>query len=441
MEEIKLVKLEKEIEKYKSDSKNTIIRHSLTNNGIESIVRNQDEIKTMDFKFDIDLKTLPVTNQKSSGRCWLFAALNVCREHIVNNFDILDFEFSESYIAFYDRLEKTNWVMDALIENLNKGYDDRTVQFLLHGIGDGGQWDMFVSLVNKYGLCPKNVFPETFTSSNTLQTNKLINFNIKKFASDASTLIKSKGMSAVLKLKEQYLNKVLNLLLNCYGVPPTKFDFEYQNKEGKTIVKKGFTPLSFKETYINSKLDDYISIINAPTKDKPFNRIYQIQYLGNVVGGKTVTHLNLPMKRVKSLILSQLKDNQVVWFGSDVGYFGDRIEGYWDDNRFDYESTFGLSYKMDKGESLDFRASAMGHAMCITGVSLRNNNPLKWKIENSWGEDRGNKGYFIMSSSWFDQFVYQIVVDKKYLDAEEIKTLKGKPIILKPWDPMGSLAK
>ena len=402
---------------------------------------SQDEIKEMDFNFDINIKTLPAANQKASGRCWLFAATNVCREVIAKKLNLANFELSQSYLAFYDRLEKSNYLLEAVIELIDKDYDDRTLAFLLqNGVGDGGQWDMFVSLANKYGLCPKNVYPETNTSSATRETAQLINFSIRKFASDAKALYNAKGLDAVRKEKEEVLNKIYFLLVSAYGLPPEKFDFEYTDKDGNYHIEKGFDALSFKEKYLGDSLNDYVSLINAPTKDKAFGKTYTIQYLGNVVGGKQVTHLNVTMDRMKELILKQLKDDRIVWFGSDVGFYGEREEGVWDDTRFDLNTPFGLDLKMNKGESLDYHASQMNHAMCITGVSFKEGIPSKWKIENSWGKDRAKDGYYMMSASWFDQFVYQAVVDKKYLNKEELKALEGQPVVLKPWDPMGSLA-
>ena len=441
MEPIKKTYLEKELKNYKGDEKNTIIRHALVKNSLLTVASSQDEIKEMDFNFDINIKTLPAANQKASGRCWLFAATNVCREVIAKKLNLANFELSQSYLAFYDRLEKSNYLLEAVIELIDKEYDDRTLAFLLqNGVGDGGQWDMFVSLANKYGLCPKNVYPETNTSSATRETAQLINFTIRKFASDAKALYQAKGLEAVRKEKEEVLNKIYFLLVNAYGLPPEKFDFEYTDKDGNYHLEKGFDALSFKEKYLGDSLNDYVSLINAPTKDKVFGKTYTVQYLGNVVGGKQVTHLNVTMDRMKELILKQLRDDRIVWFGSDVGFYGDREEGVWDDTRFDLNTPFGLDLKMNKGESLDYHASQMNHAMCITGVSFKEGIPSKWKIENSWGKDRAKDGYYIMSKSWFDQFVYQAVVDKKYLNEEELKALQGEPVVLKPWDPMGSLA-
>ena len=441
MEPIKKTYLEKELNNYKKDDKNTIIRHALVKNSLYTVAASQDEIKEMDFNFDINIKTLPAANQKASGRCWLFAATNVCREVIAKKLNLANFELSQSYLAFYDRLEKSNYLLEAVIELIDKDYDDRTLAFLLqNGVGDGGQWDMFVSLANKYGLCPKNIYPETNTSSATRETAQLINFSIRKFASDAKALYLKKGLEAVREEKENVLNKIYFLLVNAYGLPPEKFDFEYTDKDGNYHIEKGFDALSFKEKYLGDSLNDYVSLINAPTKDKAFGKTYTIQYLGNVVGGKQVTHLNVTMDRMKELILKQLKDDRIVWFGSDVGFYRENDEGVWDDTRFDLNTPFGLDLKMNKGESLDYHASQMNHAMCITGVSFKEGIPSKWKIENSWGKDRARDGYYMMSASWFDQFVYQAVVDKKYLNEEELKALKGEAVVLKPWDPMGSLA-
>lgn len=441
MEPIKIDQLNNDLESYKEDSKNKVIRHALSKTALSDVAYSQDELANMDFQFDINIKTLPVADQKSSGRCWIFAATNLCREIIAKKNNLDSFELSQSYVAFYDRLEKSNYCLETIIELLGKDYDDRELSYILmNGISDGGQWDMFVSIIEKYGLCPKNVYPETYTSSNTRETNTLINFNIRKFASDAQKLYKTKGIDSVRKLKKAVLKKIYFLLVNTYGVPPTSFDFEYTDKNGNYHLEKGYTPLSFKEHYIGSHLLEYVSIINAPTKSKPFNKTYTIKYLGNVVAGKEIIHLNLPMKRMKQVILSQLKDDQIVWFGSDVAFYRDRASGAWDDTRYDYMSLTDMDYKMDKGESLDYRAAQMSHAMCITGVALKKGNPTKWKIENSWGSDNGVKGYYIMSSSWFDQYVFQAVVNKKYLSPEELKALEENPIVLKPWDPMGSLA-
>ncbi len=439
MESINKEHLSELLKKYKSEKVFDVARHALANSEIANVALNKDNVKEMDFNFDINIETMAATNQRASGRCWIFAATNVLREMIAKEKNIKSFELSQSYVAFYDKLEKLNYTLEALIELIDKDYDDRTLQFMLNGVGDGGQWDMFVSVVKKYGVCPKNAFPETYTSNSTRYINSLLNAEIRRFASDSRKAFAKGGMKSVVLLKKNLMDRFYRALVSTYGLPPEKFDFEYTDSKNVCHVEKGYTPESFFEKYVGNTLDEYVSIINAPTNDKPFGKSYTVKYLGNVVGGKKVTHLNLPMDRMKELIIAQLKDNQIVWFGSDVSHYGDR-NGIWDDGSFDFKSILELDIKMNKGESLDFRSSAMNHAMCITGVAIRRGKPTKWKIENSWGTASGQNGYYIMSASWFDQYTYQAVVNKKYLTKEELDAYNAKPIELKPWDPMGSLA-
>lgn len=442
MKEIKKEHLDELLKEYEQDKSCTIARHALSNQDIAVAAASKDSVSKMDFNFDINIKTMSVNNQKASGRCWIFAACNGIRELIGKKIGVGTFKLSQSYIAFYDKLEKLNYTLEALIETIDDDYDDRTVQFLVqNGIGDGGQWDMLVNVVNKYGICPKNAFVETYTSNNTRILNSLLNAEIRRFASEARIVKASKGMKGVEELKESYMKRFYRALVSCYGVPPKTFDLKYTDDKGQFQIVRGFTPKSFFEKYVGSRLDEFVSCINAPTKTKPFYKSYTVKYLGNVAGGKIVKHLNLPMERLKELILAQLKDNKIVWFGSDVSSYGDRMRGVWDDKEFDFKSLLDLDIKMEKGESLDFRSSAMNHAMCITGVAFdEKGKPTKWKIENSWGNDRGKDGYFMMSDTWFDQFTYQAVIDRKYLTKEELAAYEADPVVLKPWDPMGSLA-
>lgn len=433
--------LDKEMKKYLKDDKNTIIRHALSGSSIDTVCKNQDSSNETDYSFSIDIKTMPATNQKQSGRCWIFAATNVLREVIGKKLGLDNFELSQSYIAFYDKLEKVNFELEAIIDLIGKEYDDRTLTHITSTtIGDGGQWDMFINIVNKYGVVPKNQMIETFQSSSTGALNKLISVELKKFASVASEIYREKGMGEVRRVKDELLNHIYYLLVSSYGVPPKKFDFEYVDKDKKYHLVKGFTPLKFYEKYFKEEANKYVSIINAPTNDKPFNKSYTIDYLGNVVGGKIIKHLNLSMDRMIELIINQLKDGRIVWFGSDVGFYRDRQSYIWDDKAFDFDTPFKLNYYVDKGKALDYSISAMGHAMCITGVNIQNGKPTKWKIENSWGTDIAKSGYHLMSDSWFRQYVYQAVVDRCYLTEEELKEYESDPIVLKPWDPMGSLA-
>ena len=426
---------------YSSNQNHTILRHALSKANISDIVASSDNVKDVDFNFSIDLQTMKATNQKASGRCWIFAASNVLREIIAHKANISDFEISQSYIAFYDKYEKFNYALESIIDLIDHDPDERVLSHVLHlGIQDGGQWDMFVNIVKKYGICPKNVLPETFASSNTRTMNQFIDVQIGKFAATAQKYYKEVGIKEVRKYKNELLEKMYAFLCDCYGNPVKEFAFEYTDKDGVYHREESFTPKSFFDTFIGKEIDEYVSIINSPTADKPFGKTYTIAYLGNVVGGKDITHLNLPIERMKELVIDQLKDKEIVWFGSDCGKEGNREDGIWDPNQFDYASAFGMDFNYSKEDALNYHISVMNHAMCITGVNLVEDKPTKWKIENSWGTDRAKAGYYLMSDAWFDKYVYQAVVNKKYLNKAELAALDEEKIILKPWDPMGSLA-
>lgn len=426
---------------YKDDKKNDVIRHALSKSKLLDIIYVNETNNEIENKFSIDIKTMRVCNQKQSGRCWIFAGLNILREIIGEKLNVDFFELSQNYIAFFDKLEKINFTMTAIMELLDKEHDDRVLMHLLtNAVSDGGQWDMFANLVKKYGIVPKSAMMETSQSSATANSNQLINSTIRNFASQASKLYKENKFDEILDLRNDILSKLYNLLTNCFGIVPNKFDLEYVDKDNNYHLITNLTPLEFFNTYIGDEINKYHSITNSPTKDKPYLKTYTIKYLGNVIEGKKVTHLNLSMEDMKQLIINQLKDNKPVWFGSDVSFYRDRDTGVWDSKSYDYVSTFGLDIKFDKGDMLDFFASAMNHAMVITGVNLVDGKPTKWKIENSWGEDVGNKGYYIMSDDFFNRFVYQAVILEKYLTNEELLALKQEPKEYAPWDPMGTLA-
>lgn len=431
-----LAKLKKE---YLANPKNTVVRHALSKTKISDLVYvDNAQVDTVQ-KFNIEVKSLPVCNQRQSGRCWIFAGLNVIREKIAKEINCPNFELSQNYISLYDKIEKCNWAMEVLISMKDRDIDDRELKFILScPVGDGGQWDMFVSLVDKYGLMPKDAHFENTQSNSTMFSNRLINTTLRQFAA----AVHNKSDKEVEALRDEYLVKFYNLLSNCFGVPAEKFEFSYIDKDGKLHEEGEYTPVEFAEKFhIKEYLSNMQSIVNAPTSDKEYLKTYTIKYLGNVVGGKKVIHLNLEMSRVEELIIDQLKDGKVVWFGSDVGYYGDRTSGTWDISMFDYKTPFDMDYEMDKAESMDYLVSAMNHAMVITGVQLdKAGKPVRWKIENSWGADVGDKGYFVMSERFFEKYVYQAVVEKDYLNEKELAALKDEPVELKPWDPLGTLA-
>ena len=433
------------LKKFKKDfDKDKLARamqHAASNTNLSQLAYVAESKVGNSHQFSIDIKTMRVTNQKSSGRCWIFAATNVLREIIGKKLKLDSFELSQNYLAFYDKLEKINYALESVIDLCDRDHDDRTLAHIIgYPVGDGGQWDMFKSLVKKYGVVPKNVMDETFQSSNTRESDMLINNMIRKFAAIASKLAKDKKFDEIRTLKDKYLEDLYRLLVISFGKPVEKFDFEYVDKDNKYHLVKNLTPLKFYEKYVGIDIDDYVSLINSPTLDKPYYQTFTVDYVGNVIGGNDIHYLNLPMEELKEVALKSLKDGEIVWFGSDCGKFGSRDGGFWAPEQYDYELAFGLDVMMEKCDMLDFRHSAMNHAMVITGVNLKDDKPTKWKIENSWGPDAGISGYYTATDKWFDLFVYQIVVNKKYLTDEQKKCLEKKPIHLNPWDPMGTLA-
>ena len=431
--------LEELSDAYLRNEKARVVRNALTENDIAVISKTLSGKAENPNLFSIDIKTLPVCDQMQSGRCWLFSSLTILREMMAKKYKIKDqFEFSQNYLAFYDKLEKINYFLETIIAEAETPLNSEMMRYLLQvAIGDGGQWDMMVALVKKYGLCPKTAMPETYQSSHTFRMNGLINTRLRKFAHD----IKKAEKKEIPAMKEACLKECYGLLCDCFGVPPKSFTFEYYDEKDKYHAHSGVTPLELYKDYLQTDLDDYIGIINGPTEDKPFYQTYTVKYLGNVAGTENeVFFLNLPMKDFKDLILKQLKDNEIVWFGCDCGKDGDRKNGLWDDQSFDYEHTFDMDLSMNKQQMLDTRESAMNHAMVLTGVNLVKNKPTRWKIENSWGDKVADKGYYTCSDTWFDKYVFEAVVNRKYLNKKQQAAAKKKPVVLDPWDPFGSLA-
>ena len=423
---------------FRKNDKLRVLQRCLSKNSIDSSTYVLEHETNDQFRFSIDIPTMTATNQKQSGRCWIFAGLNLLREEIAKKYNIESFELSQNYVAFYDKLEKINYALESLIELKDRDNDDRVVHWVLtSGIADGGQWDMLVNIIEKYGLVAKDAMLETAISSETRTINYLINAMIRKFN---EKIRKEKNIKEIQKIKESTLKDAYNLLCTCFGTPPTKFDFEYVDKNKEYHLKQDITPLEFYKEYVGDILKDYVSIVNAPTKDKPFNEVYTVDYLGNVVDGKEIRYLNLEMKEFKKLVVKQLKNKELVWFGSDCSRYGDRPNGLWDDKLFAYDDSFGIDFTLTKESSLDNRHSAMNHAMVLTGVNLVDGEPTKWKIENSWGNNVANKGYYMCSDSWFDRFVYQAVIHKKHLSSKQLKYLEKEVKHLNPWDPMGTLA-
>ena len=432
-------KMEAKASKRKNDN---VIRNSILNVGLDETALDHKSKTNMQHSFSLELKTGKITSQNKSGRCWLFAGLNTMRFKIMKDLNLKNFELSQTYQMFFDKIEKANYFLENILETLDEKTDSRIIMWLLSGpLNDGGQWDMFTSIVEKYGVVPKETMPETFASSNSARMNNILTLKLRGYASELRKNYQNGRMIEQLKDdKKQMVIEFYRLLTMFLGIPPKEFTFEYTDKDKNFHRDLEITPNEFYSKYIDINLEDYVSIINAPTKDKPFNKTFTVQFLGNVEGGNDVKYLNVDMETFKKLALAQLQDKTPVWFGSDVGKKMHREKGILDEDIYTYEKTLQSEFDLDKAGRLDYGESLMTHAMVFTGVNLINNVPNRWKVENSWGEKNGKKGYFVMGDRWFEEYTYQIVINKKYLSDKLKKAWDLKPIILKPWDPMGSLA-
>ena len=416
---------------------------AVTKNGILSVSADYRSEVAMDRVFSIDIDTGKVADQKRSGRCWMFAALNTMRHSMREKLHMKDdFELSQNYTFFWDKLEKSNYFLENVLQTAELPTSDRKVAWLMQTPQqDGGQWDMLVALIQKYGVVPQTVMPETFNSSNSMEINKQLNLKLRKDAVELRELVAANKSDAdIQKAKEKMLNEIYRMLAYTFGEPLANFDFEYRDTDNNYHRIENITPQEFFKKYVGWNLDDYVSIINAPTADKPFNHMYTVEMLGNVLGGRQVRHLNLDMQTFRKVAIEQLKHGESVWFGSDVGQESDRKKGIMDTNLYHQDELFDVDFSMSKAERLDYGESMMTHAMVLTGVDLVDDQPTKWKVENSWGDKVGEKGFFVMSDDWMEEFCYQIVVNKKYLPKDLQEILKEEPTVLAPWDPMGALA-
>ncbi|HGA1255817.1 TPA: aminopeptidase C [Streptococcus suis] len=400
--------------------------NAVSHNGLLKSLETRQSAIDNDYVFSIDLTKDAVSNQKASGRCWMFAALNTFRHKLISDFKLENFELSQAHTFFWDKYEKSNWFLEQIIATADQEIGSRKVKFLLDTPQqDGGQWDMVVALFEKYGVVPKSVYPESISSSASRELNQYLNKLLRQDAQILRDLL-AKGASPeeVQTQKENLLQEIFNFLAVNLGLPPRSFDFAYRDKDNVYHRDTNVTPQAFYEKYVGLKLSDYVSIINAPTTDKPYNKSYTVELLGNVVGAPAVRYLNVEMNRFKELAIAQLKSGESVWFGSDVGQSSNRQTGIMATNTYDFSSGLGIHFHQDKAGRLDYSESLMTH----------------WKVENSWGDKVGDKGYFVASDSWMDEYTYQIVVRKEFLTQEELAAYQAQPQVLAPWDPMGALA-
>ena len=422
----------------------TGITDSVVKNGIANTAISHEAAARMSRLFSDEIESMEITNQKKSGRCWIFAGMNVLRYHLNKtlHFKNPDFELSQAYIMFWDKFEKANYFLESVLKTAAEEKSSRIVMWLFNTLlSDGGQWDMLVSLIEKYGVLPKYEMPESFQSSDSPNMNAIL---CKKLRLDGILLRRmaasGKSLEELRAEKMKMMSEIYGLLCCFLGEPPRKFDFEYRDKDNRFHRDGGITPLQFYHKYFGTFLNNYISVINAPTEDKPFGHTYTVKYLGNVVGARPVLYLNLESSELERMACRQIQDGYPVWFGSDVGKMSDREQGIMDTDLYRYGEVLHTELGMSKADMLDYGQSCLTHAMMLLGANVTESGVTKWKVENSWGKDVGEKGFFVMSRGWFKDYVCQVVVDRKYLSDEQRAALKEKPVELEPWDPIGSLA-
>lgn len=431
-------------EKFYKDRANRVAQRAAVNNGLveASVDRGEDERNR--HTFNIELKEKEIRNQKQSGRCWMFAALNLMEYKLCRKYNLKGFELSKNYTLFFDKLERCNYFLDSIIRTLDEDLDGRLVSHILTDpMGDGGQWDMIKNIIKKYGLVPSYAMKESVNSSATANLNNYLTKILRMYAKNLRDSYKEeKDLEKLKKMQEEYMKKIYDVLSISLGTPPEKFDFEVRNEDEEFISDKNLTPQEFLKKHVEVNLDDYISLINAPTKDKPYFKSYTVDFLGNVMELDKVRYVNVPVEVMKDGILKQLKDGEPVWFGCDVAQFFYRKGANLDLSTLKIFDLLNVEYDLSKEERLDYKESLMTHAMVFVGCDYDEENKKinRYKVENSWGKDAGDRGYLVMSDKWFDEYMYQALINKKYLDEKVIKAYSEEPIHLKPWDPMGSLA-
>ena len=409
------------------------VKNALASNSIATLAINGENLSMIDTHFSHRVPTKGITNQKSSGRCWLFTGLNVLRAKVIAKYDLPGLEFSQNYNSFYDLLEKSNLFLQAIIDTRDLPMEDRKVDWLLKNpIGDGGQFTGVSNLLMKYGVVPREVMPETFQSENTSQMAMILKWKLREYALELRTLKANKAMER----KEAMLTEIYRILVECLGVPPTEFEWTRYDKSGKAVSTKKYTPKSFYEEYIGDDLENnYIMVMNDPSRE--YGKVYEIEYDRHVYDGENWLYINLPIERVKELAIASIKDNTAMYFSCDVGKFMDRKKGTLDVKNMDYASLFRTEFPMDKKQRIQTYSSGSSHAMTLIAVDLDEaGQPKKWMVENSWGASSGYQGNLIMTDEWFDNYMFRVVVEKKYVPADIMKLMEQKPIMLPSWDPM-----
>ena len=423
---------------FASNPQYRVMQNAVTQTPVNSIALDRQIVTSMDHSVSNLLDDWKVTNQKKSGRCWLFAGLNLLRAGAAEKLGVKDFEFSQNYLLFWDKFERSNFFLEAIIDTADRDADDRTVAHLLSDpIGDGGQWNMFVALVRKHGLVPKSAMPETESSSATAQLNDALRKLLRQGARDLRAL---DGDETRRDRKREILTTVHRVLSIHLGTPPQKFLWQWKDTD-KGFHRDGWTtPTEFAAAYVQLPVDEYVCLVHDPRESSPVGRTFTVDFLGNVIDAPPVVYLNVEIDLIKQLTQDAIVGGEPVWFGCDVGKQMNSDLGFWDAKLYDYSAIYDTEFTLDKAERLVHHETLMTHAMLFTGVDVVDGEPRRWRVENSWGDEKADSGFWTMNDSWFGEHVFEVAVRRSALPADLQARLDEPPIVLPAWDPMGALA-
>ena len=419
-----------------------LMQNAVAQYDVNEIALDRSVVTAASHSYSNVLDSWSPTDQGNTGRCWLFAGLNLFRVDAMKALNVKQFEFSQNYAMFWDKVERANFLLESIISTADRPVDDRTVAWLMEApLEDAGQWDMFVGLVKKHGVVPKTAMPETESSGNTHRMNSILYNVVRQGAKDIRDLYADEaGIDAMRQSKRETLKIVYRVLCIHLGTPPNRFDWQWTDKDGQFHRDGEITPLEFAEKYVSTPVDEYVCLVNDPRKTSPMGRTYAIDFRGNVVGSPSVKYLNIDIELMKEITLRLLLEEKPVWMGCDVGKQMHRKLGMWDAQLFDYAGVYGTEFTLDKAGRLDYGQTQMTHAMLFTGVDVVDGRARRWRVENSYGEALGDKGFCMMNDSWFNEYMFEIAAPKSYLPEDLQRALDTEPILLPPWDPMGALA-
>ncbi|HEY2508206.1 MAG TPA: C1 family peptidase [Streptosporangiaceae bacterium] len=418
-----------------------LAQNAVTRVTVDDVTINRDIINAVDHSQSTTLDDWKVTNQERSGRCWLFAGLNLLRVGVMRKTGIKDFEFSQNFAMFWDKIERANYFLEAIIETADRDIDDRTIAFLMESVAsDGGQWNMFAAIVAKHGLVPKAFMPETQSSANTARMNSVLRYQLRQGAR-AVRAAAAESVEAARARKAEVMEVIYRVLCIHLGTPPDHFDWQWTDKDKQFHRDGVLTPQEFAAKYVDLPLDDYVCLVHDPRPTSPRGRTFTVNYLGNVVGGPPVIYLNVDVAVLKDITAKTLQGGEPVWFGCDVGKMMSNDYAVWDASLYDLPSVYDADFGLDKADRLIYHESQMTHAMLFTGVDVLDGVPRRWRVENSWGTDRGKDGFYTMNDSWFDEYVFEIAARRDSLPPELQQAVTAEPIVLPAWDPMGALAR